>query len=155
MAKFKDLKIKSFDTLQPHITYWCDDLNLDLSIDHKFEINTSGANRDIAEYAITYAVLLDDKALTEDLCRNGVKLDITDHWNSNKSPLEIAIEYGRAEIISILMQYGAQVPKDIKVPSSNPCLNPLTFFWTLKERTLNREADFEATSRLVCGSKNN
>jgi hypothetical protein len=149
MAKFKDLNLKSFNTLKPHIEFWGDNLDLELSIDHKFGIHTTDNFRYFAEYAITYAVLLDDKALTEDLCKHGVNLNIRDRYHSDKSPLEIAIEYGRAGIVAILMHHGAQVPPGIKVPSSKPCSHPLTFFWTLNERANKREADFKTTDRLV------
>jgi len=154
--KFKDLKPKSIETLRAHITFWSlADFDLNLSIDHKHEIETTGVNRYLAEYAITYAVLLDDKELTKDLCQNGARLDIMDSWTSNKTPLELAIEYGRAEVATILIQYGAKLKKEVKVPSSNPCSNPLTFFWTLKESANNRQADYAAINRLLHRNKIN
>lgn len=108
MAKFKDLSPRSVSILEPHITFWSlmrDEIDLNLPIDHKFEIETTGFNRYIAEYAIIYAVLLDDKELTEDLCQHGVNLEVTDHWSGNKTPLEVAIEHGRAGIAEILVKH--------------------------------------------------
>ncbi len=149
MRKFKDLKPESLAALRLYITFWSGKVDLDSSIDAKFDILRTACNTYLAEYPITYAVLLDDKELAKDLCKNGARLDVRDEYNRNKSPLEVAIEYGRAGVANILVKCGAALPRDIKVPSSNPCLNPSGFFWALKERCNNREADYQAVKQVL------
>lgn len=157
MANFKDLSTRSISILEPHITFWSSEhsINGNLPIDHKFDIETTGFNRYIAEYAITYAVLLDDKELTDDLCQNGASLDVKDSWNANKTPLEVAIEYGRAGVAAILIKHGAKLPNNVEVPSNNPCSHPLRFFWSMKEQVYNREVDYSAMDSLLHHNKIN
>ena len=157
MANFKNLSPRSISILEPHITFWSLEARIDrdLPIDHKFDIETSGFNRYIAEYAITYAVLLDDKELTEDLCANGVNLAVRDRLNANKTPLEVAIEYGRAGVAAILIRHGAKLTHDVEVPSTNPCSHPFRFFWSLKEHADHREVDYGAVDRLLHHNKIN
>lgn len=157
---FKDLSPRSISILEPHITYWSgeDKINSDLSIDHKLDFDieiTVGFNKYIAEYAIIYAVFLDDKELIEDLCINGANLGVMDSLNANKTPLEVAIEYGRAGVVTILMKYGAQLKCDVEVPSNNPCTHPIRFFWSLKEYACNREVDYGAIDSLLHHNKIN
>ena len=153
MAKFNQLTEKSINTLKPHITYWLldrDAFNLDLEINDKLDIQMTGSLRYIGEYAITYAVLLDDKNLAEDLCRNGANLEVQDRRHSNKTPLELALAYGRAGIIDIFVRYNATLPNnDFMIPSAHPCCNPFTFFWTMQEKIYGREADFTKTKKLL------
>lgn len=155
--KFKDLTQKSIETLKPHITFWSfdSDLNLDSEINDVLSIATTGFNRYIAGYAINYAVLLDDKELAIDLCKNGARLDVTDIYHKNKNPLELAVDYGRAGIAEILIKYGAKLDtnKNTAIPSCNPCCNPSRFFWTLNERYHNREADYQAVKQVVHSNK--
>ena len=157
MANFKDLSPRSISILEPHIKYWSlgDSINGDLPIDHKFGIETTGFNRYIAEYAITYAALLGDKELTEDLCQHGVNLDVKDSWNANKTPLEVAIEYGRAGVVAILIKHGAKLTHNVEVPSNNPYSNPYRFFWSVKENAFNREVDYGAVDSLLHHNKLN
>lgn len=135
-VKFKDLTIKSIRKIKDYAGFWLlsSDFDLELSVNHKFDIEMAGFNRYIAEYAITYAVLLDDKDLLKDLLQNGANLDIHDSWNSNKSPIEIAVEYGRASIVKMLLKYGAIIPENITIPLVSPCF--LEHFFGLWQKRL-------------------
>lgn len=153
MAKFNQLTEKSINTLKPHITYWLldkDAFDLNLDINDKLEIQMARYLKYIGEYAITYAVLLDDKDLAEDLCRNGANLEVRDRRNSNKTPLELALAYGRAGIINIFVRYNVTLPhNDLLIPSAHPCCKPFTFFWTIQEKISGREADYTKTKKLM------
>src|SRR5579862_7997547 len=130
MPEFTKLTSRSIRKLEPHIIYWSEavELNLNLDINTELDILTSGCNRYIAKYAINYAILLDDQELVWDLCRNGASLEVKDSLHHNKNPLEIAIEYGRANIVETLIRYGAKTSHN-KIPSSSLCSNPFRFFW--------------------------
>ena len=150
IKKFKDLTSESIETLKPHITFWAgQDTFLDLPINRKLDIVTTGFNRYLTEYAINYAILLDDKKLAEDLCKNGACLNVIDSFHQNKTPLALAIDYGRAKIADILIKYGAKLDSDVIIPFNNPCSNPSRFFWTLKERLNNGEADYHAVKQVL------
>jgi len=149
--RFSDLSPQSWATLLPYMTFWAAGEIIDKNafINDKLPIETTGF-MEIAEYAIFYAVLLDDKSLLEDLCQHGADLTVRGYsFHRNKTPLEIGVEYGRAEVVDKLIKYGAEVPKDLKVPSSNPCTNPATFFWSLKEKCYRREVNYQAVDALV------
>ena len=154
--RFSDLSPQSWATLLPYITFWSAGAVIDIntSINAKLPIETTGFMA-IAEYAIIYAVLLDDKALLKDLCQHGADLTVRGYYATqrNKTPLEVGVEYGRAGIVKKLIKYGAEVPQDLKVPSSNPCTNPVTFFWSLKERCYGREVNYQAIDALLYSSK--
>lgn len=153
--RFSDLSSQSLTTLLPYMTFWAagEVVDKNASINGKLPINTTGFMF-VAEYAIFYAVLLDDKDLLEDLCQHGADLTVRGYAiQRNITPLELGVAYGRAEIIDKLIQYGAEVPKDLKVPSSNPCTNPATFFWSLKEKCHGREVNYQAVDALVHSAK--
>ena len=152
--RFSDLKPKSLATLMPFIAFWSlgDGIDINSSINDKLPVETSGIMY-VSQYAIFYAVLLDDKELLEDLYRLQADLELRDLFNKMKTPLEVAIEYGRAGIVESLIKHGAKLPNDVKVPSSSPCSSPLRFFWTLKERLNMREADYKSIDMLI--QKNN
>lgn len=152
MANFSELSLESRAILESHVAFWSifsEGLNLTLSIDHTFEVDQEGCGMYSAQYAIVYAVLLDDKKLTQELCDLGANLNVIDHVNGRKTPLEIAIEYGRADIADILMKRGARTPKVVKIPSSNFCSDPFTFFYCLQEKARNRQVDYGKIEQLV------
>lgn len=162
MAKFRDLKPETFAVLEPHITFWAElevgdnwraEL-LDRDINKPLPITTTGFNRYLAEYAIHYAILIDDKNAIEDLCRNGANLTVSGRWNMHKTPLELAIYYGRAGAVDLLMKYGATLTKDAEVPAHGLCSkNPLSFFWAMNERASNREVNYSKVEHLLERSK--
>ncbi len=150
-GKFSDLKPSSLAALMPFISYWSLGAGIDInsSINTELDIATTGFMY-CANYAIFYAVLLDDKDLLEDLYRQNADLEVRNRYgHGEKTPLEVAIDYGRAGIVDSLIKHGAKLPNDCKVPSSNLCTNPFRFFWTLNEKLNHREADYKSIDRLL------
>jgi hypothetical protein len=146
---YRDLTQESIAKLEPLIKYWSllEGIDLDWPLDHYLDVaNTDMGQRYCAEFAITYAVLLDDKELVEDLCTNGASLDVKDDMHGLKTPVEIAIEYGRAGVLNILLQHGGKIPADVVVPTNNFYLT----VWSLYEQRVRaREADYTATKDVV------
>lgn len=151
---FKDLNPKSIQTLQPLISFWSTgnqnkaltQQDLNKSLNDKLDILIGGmGSKYIAEYAITYAVLLDDLELLNDLCDNGAVLNIKDSFHEDKTPVHLAVEYGRSKILQTLLEKGAEIPEGVVVPSNNMC----TFLWSINEKIHQREADFQETQRVL------
>lgn len=151
MQTFRDLKTSSINTIKPYIeALSLEDLDLDLNINEPLPLRSSGLLFVRAEYAITYAVLFDDQELAKDLCENGADLTIID---AGTTPMELAVEYGRAHIVQIFINFDAKSDNAVNVPSNNLCSNPFQFFWSLKESVLNREVDYQKIEAILNHNK--
>lgn len=100
---------------------------MNASINDELPIETSGIMH-VSQYAIFYAILLDDHEILEDLCHLQADLELRDTFHSKKTPLELGVAYGRAGIVDRL-RHGAKIPDNINVPSSSLWAAPLRFFW--------------------------
>lgn len=149
--RFSDLSPKSLATLMPFIKFWSlgEGIDMNASINDELPVETSGIMH-VSEYAIFYAVLLDDQELLEDLCHLHADLELRDTFHGGKkTPLELGVEYGRAGIVDSLIRHGAKIPDNINVPSSSLCAAPLRFFLVLNERLNGREANYQAIDTLL------
>ena len=150
------LSKESIETLRPLISQWlfekAENVNLDhFNINQPLTIEMSGWNKTIAGYAINYAVLLDDKQLAIDLCENGADLTVRDRWNANRTPLELALHYGRAEIARILVLYKEKAGNvaDLQALAPKRYSQSTFSFWAMKEQALGREANFKEVDKLL------
>jgi ankyrin repeat protein len=114
-AAFKDLK----ETSQTLLDKWSRGMTASKlikanSINTPLEVEVSFIGRPIvAQYAITYAVILGDEGLVEDLCANGVNLTVRDRENLGKTPLELAEEYGNPNIHQIITSHTSRAPTHV------------------------------------------
>jgi len=149
--RFSDLSAKSLATLMPYINFWSlgEGIDMSASINDELPIETSGIMH-VSQYAIFYAVLLDDQELLDDLCRLQADLELRDTFHGEKkTPLELGVEYGRAGIVDSLIRHGATIPDNINVPASSLCAAPLRFFCVLNERLHGRDANYKAIDTLL------
>lgn len=114
-AVFKDLK----ETSQTLLDKWSRGMTASKliranSINMPLEVEISFIRRPIvAQYAITYAVILGDEDLVEDLCVNGVNLAVRDEENSRKTPLELAEEYGNSNILQMITNHTSHASPNV------------------------------------------
>jgi len=96
-----------------------------------------------------YAIECDDADLLEDLYKNGADLNQVDEVLGGLRPLQYASNLGRASIVSSLLSWGANAD-GVKVNySMNPCKQPLTFMWSVKEWACGRTVDYSGVANLL------
>lgn len=95
-----------------------------------------------AQYAITYAILLDDHGLLDELIGYGADFNCKDGFNENKTPLDLAYEYGRLEIAKTLISKGAKTTNACVMPEVSLLRNPIGFMWVMSELLKCRQVDY-------------
>lgn len=157
MCKFEHLSLLTQAKLFPLITYWGmnSKKHADIKSLNECDINdpldvSILANGDIfAQYAITYAVLLDDSDMLRELCKLGADIDCMDEFHQNKTPLELAVELGRANIAKILLAAGGKPTVRCVAPDMSILTNPIGFAWTMKERFIHgRQVDYDGLEQV-------
>ena len=116
MAQFKHLSKGSQQKLYPYIKYWgmwnhkyaTDELIAEQDINAKLPTEILGDRRDVATCALTYALMWGDWDLLLDLLNNGADVNAIDDKHEGKSILQIAVDYGRAEMAYKLAEKKAE-----------------------------------------------
>ena len=150
---FSRLSFRSQDTLSPYITHWGilsydhaqKDRLLNLDINSALPFKRLNPTKDIgAEYMITYAVLLGDDELLDELLYLQANVKCSDGFNQGKTPLDLAFEYGRRDMIDKLIAQGARTSDKCVVRDMSALGNPIGALWVAKETLLGRQVDYAA-----------
>ncbi len=161
MKKVKDLKPTSQTKLRNFSqNWWIPPIGPEFSeqnLNSQMGIITSAL---LPSYFLHYAIEADDIDLVEDLCANGANganganVNQIDECYSGTVPLQLASDLGRSTIVKTLLAHGAKT-EGIEVKyTMDPCTQPLTFMWGIKELALGRTVDYGNIVHLLNNHEN-
>ena len=154
MGKFSDLSKKSQQVLEDFLIKWqmsyhgydyCTPYE-DMDLDSILISNTTHVGY-YAETLLSYAVVIGNDRLVLDLLKNKADPNLCDPW-SDKMPLQLAADYGRATVAKLLIKYFADF-EDIKINYQLSIYDLKTLLWSYGETYLGREVDFKQVKKII------
>ncbi len=91
-------------------------------------------------YFLHFAITEDEVELVDELCELKVNINQRDNCFGGRTPLQVACDYGRHNIVETLIKFGANQEG---ISLDYDMRQPLTFLWCMKELFMARNANYE------------